>query len=226
MHKWLIKKQAPCPSPSMQAASDKPSTSASNTEQSLVASTTVNPPNACPPQKPHAPSSSSASVSEPATFCPPQNRQSSSSSSVSVPPDLDLYSPSQPKLSSYPKRPFGQALRCFIEGWYQSRPWLEYSVLRDASFCFPCRKLSVSNSERDDAFTKVGYTNWKKALIKRLFSETCLRHCACQSHVCVVGIPVPDRDWLYHCSPAWSNSHRKKQILCKKYWGSYSVSGG
>lgn len=180
MLKWLIKKQAPCPSPSIQAvsaelsspasnsehaASDKPSTSASDTEQSLVASKTVNPPNACPPQNPHAPSSSSASVSEPATFCPPQNRQSSSSSSVSVPPDLDLYSPSQPKLSSYPKRPFGQALRCFNAG-NQSRPWLEYSLLRDASFCFPCRKFSVSNSERDDAFTKVGYTNWKKALIK------------------------------------------------------------
>uniref|UniRef100_A0A0E9UNV5 Uncharacterized protein n=1 Tax=Anguilla anguilla TaxID=7936 RepID=A0A0E9UNV5_ANGAN len=37
-------------------------------------------------------------------------------------------SPSQPTLSSYPKRPFGQTVRSFSAGWYQSRPWLEYSV--------------------------------------------------------------------------------------------------
>lgn len=73
--------------------------------------------------------------------------------------------PSQPILSSYPKRPFGKIQRCFNTAWYQTRPWLEYSVLRDSSFCFACRKFS-SNSDREDIFTKRGYTNWKKALDK------------------------------------------------------------
>ena len=58
--------------------------------------------------------------------------------------------------------------------------WLEYSVLRDASFCFPCRKFGVSNSDREDAFTKVGYTNWKKALIKNSGFQ---KHVSCTAHV-------------------------------------------
>lgn len=75
-------------------------------------------------------------------------------------------SPSQPVLTSYPKRSFGQSVRCFNASWYQSRPWLEYSLLRDASFCFACRKYSIPHSEREDIFTKRSFTNWKKALEK------------------------------------------------------------
>lgn len=81
----------------------------------------------------------------------------------SVPLDLNTDSPSQPILKIYPKRLFGQTYRSFSAGWFQSRPWLEYSVLQDASFCFACRKFSLNS---DNIFTKRGYTNWKKALEK------------------------------------------------------------
>ncbi len=37
--------------------------------------------------------------------------------------------------------------------------------MRDASFCFACRKFG-SNTDREDIFTMRGYTNWKKALEK------------------------------------------------------------
>lgn len=71
--------------------------------------------------------------------------------------------PSQLILNSYPKRAFGSISRSFNAGWYRSRPWLEYSILRDACFCFPCCKFGVAN-KRDVVFTLRGYTNWKAAL--------------------------------------------------------------
>lgn len=86
--------------------------------------------------------------------------------SNSVPNDLNRANPYQPVLKSYPWTLFGGRERCFSAAWYQSRPWLEYSVDRDACFCFPCRVFGVAFSE-NDTFTW-GFlpscldTRWKK----------------------------------------------------------------
>ena len=62
---------------------------------------------------------------------------SSAAPKAQLPSDLNGNAPSQPILGSYPKRGFGSALRSFNPAWYRARPWLEYSVVRDACFCFP-----------------------------------------------------------------------------------------
>lgn len=56
--------------------------------------------------------------------------------------------PKQPKLNFYRKTEFGvgnnKRWRSFSNSWFDIFPWLEYSVLNDAAFCFPCRLFSVN----------------------------------------------------------------------------------
>ena len=58
----------------------------------------------------------------------------------------------------------------FRFGMYDKWEWLEYSVNKNAAFCYPCRKFSFSDAgqgiRKDDTFTKKGYTNWKHATEK------------------------------------------------------------
>ncbi|XP_057771129.1 uncharacterized protein LOC130990918 [Salvia miltiorrhiza] len=70
---------------------------------------------------------------------------------------------------NYPKTQFGNQLRSFQDVWYQKFVWLEYSVAKDACFCFWCylfKPEDKSSRYKTDVFTKTGFTNWKKALIK------------------------------------------------------------
>lgn len=54
--------------------------------------------------------------------------------------------PNQVKLAQYP----------------QIFSWLEYSVGKDAAFCFSCRMFG--KNVKHDTFVTTGLTNWKKAL--------------------------------------------------------------
>lgn len=76
--------------------------------------------------------------------------------------------PTQPKLRSYPKN---NENRSFMVKWYDNRPWLEYSINKDASYCYYCRHFGVPASSSNTkpqtgAFTNNGYKNWRKALDK------------------------------------------------------------
>lgn len=73
--------------------------------------------------------------------------------------------PKQPKLSFYPKTKFFNRMRHFSVHWYQMFKWIEYSVMEDTVFCFPCRFFS-KHFDGDTIFVTVGYKNWKKALEK------------------------------------------------------------
>ena len=68
--------------------------------------------------------------------------------------------PSQP-VTSYPR---DKKNRCFRAVWYESFPWLEYSIDKDKAFCFACRNFSTSTSKSDPAFTNVGFSSWSKAM--------------------------------------------------------------
>jgi hypothetical protein len=64
---------------------------------------------------------------------------------------------------SYPKNP---DKRSFLEAWYSKYDWLEFSVEKNAAFCFYCFLFKSSNNGNhfgSDVFTKSGFTNWKKA---------------------------------------------------------------
>lgn len=60
------------------------------------------------------------------------------------------------KLPSTDKRKFNQK-------WLVDFIWLEYSILKDTGFCYPCRQFSSAN-ERDNVFKYTGFSNWKTAL--------------------------------------------------------------
>lgn len=143
-----------------------------------------------PISKPSAASASSdaaASTSEAPTVPAPSTSTAPKQvplSAASAPPqavsDLNGDTPSQPILASYPKRALGAILRSFNPAWYHTRPWLEYSVLRDACFCFPCRKYVTSANERDVVFTSRGFNNWKAALQR---DRGLQKHAFSHSHV-------------------------------------------
>ena len=81
-------------------------------------------------------------------------------------PDIDkglADEPNQPNLKSYPKRKFGTKFRSFQKQWFHTRPWVEYSQVADAAFCYCCRAFwrAVSGS---DQWTKLSFTNWKNAM--------------------------------------------------------------
>ncbi|XP_071924022.1 uncharacterized protein [Coffea arabica] len=75
--------------------------------------------------------------------------------------------PCQPIGHMYPKTSFGQQHRSFQDIWYQKFVWLEYSISKDAAFCFWCFLFKTQNKGgryAEDAFTKTGFNNWKKAM--------------------------------------------------------------
>ncbi|KAH7668896.1 Ribonuclease H-like protein, partial [Dioscorea alata] len=76
--------------------------------------------------------------------------------------------PCQPIGNNYPQKEYGKQRRSFQNAWFKQHPWLEYSVTKDAAFCFWCYLFTPSRENRikEDAFTKIGFNNWKKALEK------------------------------------------------------------
>ncbi|KAJ6639835.1 Zinc finger MYM-type protein 1, partial [Pseudolycoriella hygida] len=55
--------------------------------------------------------------------------------------------------------------RCFRVDWFQNFKWLEYSIVRDAAFCFPCRMFAPTHP-KSKTFAITGFNSWKNALNK------------------------------------------------------------
>ncbi|KAL6870766.1 hypothetical protein ACP4OV_014614 [Aristida adscensionis] len=74
-----------------------------------------------------------------------------------------LKGPCQPKGHNYPKRKICNRNRSFHDEWYKNHPWLEYSVAKDAAFCFYCFLFKQPRAENYgiDAFTVIGFRGWK-----------------------------------------------------------------
>eukprot|EP00102_Acyrthosiphon_pisum_P018762 XP_016655972.1 PREDICTED: uncharacterized protein LOC107882310 [Acyrthosiphon pisum] len=75
---------------------------------------------------------------------------------------------------AYKKTKFGGKVRSFRSQWYTECDWLEYSIQRNAAFCFVCRIFGPENSE--DAWTRTGFNNWQKFIVK-------LSHLATINHI-------------------------------------------
>lgn len=74
--------------------------------------------------------------------------------------------PTQPKLKNYPRTKFGTFTRSFSHHWFQKYPLLEYSVSRDAIYCFVCRHF-MHRVSTDSPFVS-GLRDWKNMDIKVL----------------------------------------------------------
>ncbi|XP_039127583.1 uncharacterized protein LOC120263685 [Dioscorea cayenensis subsp. rotundata] len=75
--------------------------------------------------------------------------------------------PCQPKTHDFPKKKYGNQNRCFNPSWFESFPWLEYSVEKDYAFCLWCylfKPTTYGLQSMSDVFSKTGYNNWKNAI--------------------------------------------------------------
>ncbi|KAK8606534.1 hypothetical protein V6N13_030815 [Hibiscus sabdariffa] len=71
--------------------------------------------------------------------------------------------PCQPGNHKFPKTKFSGKNRRFIPNWFKKHGfWLEYSVEKDAAFCFVCYLFKDDNSPGGDAFVGAGYRAWNK----------------------------------------------------------------
>ena len=76
--------------------------------------------------------------------------------------------PCQPHNHIFPKKKYEKDNRSFRYAWFKDNIWLEYSVAKDATFCFWCF-LFKPVFTGDEAFTTNGFGpfgNWKKAIDK------------------------------------------------------------
>ncbi|KAI5314848.1 hypothetical protein L3X38_044024 [Prunus dulcis] len=73
--------------------------------------------------------------------------------------------PCQPKDHTFPQTDLSGYDRRFNVKWFDEFDWLEYSISKDAAFCLYCY-LFKSNFRIgqgcSDAFTEMGFRNWKK----------------------------------------------------------------
>lgn len=106
-----------------------------------------------------------SSVSFSPTIILPSESSQRQENTISFPSDIAQSSadkPSQPFLKNFPNRVFGDSVRSFHGSWFQTHQWLEYSIQKDSSYCYPCRLFNKKPSE--SPFVKPhGYCDWKHA---------------------------------------------------------------
>ena len=102
-------------------------------------------------------SSESSSTLQNRTLCPTSTTKMMSPNDLG---DKNGNIAHQSEIDKYMKDGEG---RHFCNKWYKRFDWLEYSVERDAVFCFPCRVLSNTHSGATK-FTVEGYSHWKHAV--------------------------------------------------------------
>ncbi|XP_021719880.1 zinc finger MYM-type protein 1-like [Chenopodium quinoa] len=68
-----------------------------------------------------------------------------------------------PRTHNFPRRKIG-GMRRFNVAWFDKYDWLEYSVEKDATFCFVCYlfKDKVDSMAANDCFIKGGFRGWNK----------------------------------------------------------------
>ncbi|XP_038699623.1 zinc finger MYM-type protein 1-like [Tripterygium wilfordii] len=71
------------------------------------------------------------------------------------------WGPNQPVLAKYPRAKSGDQNRRFQQSWFIKFPWLEYSISKDAAFCFPCFVFQ-DREPLHSAFIINGFTSWKR----------------------------------------------------------------
>ena len=107
------------------------------------------------------------------------------SSNKSIPNDISASinePPTQPQLGKYLTNCQN---RSFQYQWYRSRPWLEYSISNDSTYCYICRHFgsiftNKSNRFQSDSFSTTGFNGWKRALEKNGGFQ---KHSSGQSHI-------------------------------------------
>ena len=72
--------------------------------------------------------------------------------------------PCQPVLDVFPVSYFSEKPRRFRSDWYKGRKWLEYSIDKDAAFCFYCYLFGqdVGKQGGGETFVTKGFKLWNQ----------------------------------------------------------------
>ncbi|KAI3687333.1 hypothetical protein L1987_81028 [Smallanthus sonchifolius] len=75
----------------------------------------------------------------------------------------------QPRKHKFPSKMFSGQARHFVVGWFDTYPWLEYSIKADKAYCLYCYlfKETVGNQGGRDTFSCEGFCNWSKGVALR-----------------------------------------------------------
>ena len=130
------------------------------------------------------------------------------------------YSKDMPGLK-YPSRLQGQRYRCFHDSWYAEFDWLEYSIDRDAAFCFCCRLRSthMSGSRSDPSFIIQGSGNWKdcpnsfRRHASSEFHKTSYVHWIEGRHMKASGDSIAQQLSRQYCKDVEENRRNVKKLL-------------
>ncbi|XP_021776368.1 uncharacterized protein LOC110740197 [Chenopodium quinoa] len=71
--------------------------------------------------------------------------------------------PCQPKDFIFPQTSIFGKNRRFCAKWFDTWTWLEYSVEKDAAYCFPCYLFKDENAFGGDAFVSDGFKSWNRS---------------------------------------------------------------
>ena len=93
---------------------------------------------------------------------PPSDITSRPPSDITSRPDEKPVQPN-PVIFCYPSIRMGQQNHSFNLKWFSTYSWLEYSIERNAAFCFPCCYFSTKSGKNEDVFTNNGLSDWKHA---------------------------------------------------------------
>ncbi|CAN6703398.1 unnamed protein product [Malus baccata var. baccata] len=75
-----------------------------------------------------------------------------------------LMEPFRAKYYDFPFTLHSNQKRRFVDNWLKEFHWLEYSISKDAAFCFYCYLFKVNFEQSGShVFTEVGFQNWKHA---------------------------------------------------------------
>lgn len=90
-------------------------------------------------------------------------------------------SPCQPVNVQFPITYFSGKARSFNSDWFRQYSWLEYSVKKDAAYCYPCRLFNSTQSSTgtgrpEKAFTTAGFRDWKHATGSKGMLINCFSH--------------------------------------------------
>uniref|UniRef100_A0A1X7UR36 TTF-type domain-containing protein n=1 Tax=Amphimedon queenslandica TaxID=400682 RepID=A0A1X7UR36_AMPQE len=67
----------------------------------------------------------------------------------------------QPLNYSFPSIVIGTKGLCFSAKWYEQYEWIEYSIAKDAVFCYPCCFFANAMNRAEDRFGNLGFREWK-----------------------------------------------------------------
>lgn len=79
--------------------------------------------------------------------------------------------PCQPKDFLFPQTLIAHKNRRFVAQWFETWSWLEYSVEKDAAYCFICYLFKDENAIGGDAFVSGGFKSWNRLDTIKIMSE-------------------------------------------------------